>query len=252
MTSAPPRYADVVAAAADVGLLPRGGFHPDVTDAVPPLADGQPAATLLLLGNVGDSLWAHFAAADEYEDGRADPLDPCGIVGMDEDRDPQLLEERRGECGPRAERLGPQQHGVLGVSLDLREQVPGLGRAIDRGQALRFVAVDQRRYPRRSGPAAIEPEHPQVARRDPAQLLEPDHRHRPLGRHGDALGSQQAQQLEVGIPGGGQLEVVHQPLQCRRELHPRALVQLAGPGEIEHADRLPALLPVHGPRLRRW
>lgn len=70
-----PPFATLAAAAAEVGLLPRGGFHPEAADAVPALEDGRPTATLLLLGNVGDSLWTSFAAAAERGDGLPDPLD---------------------------------------------------------------------------------------------------------------------------------------------------------------------------------
>lgn len=45
------------------GFTPRGAFHPEPGDAVPALADGRPAATVLLVGNAGPALWAAFAAA---------------------------------------------------------------------------------------------------------------------------------------------------------------------------------------------
>ena len=60
--------------ATDQGLILRGAFHPAAADRVPALADGRPAGTLVLLGNVGGSLWARFSAAPEFADGDPDPL----------------------------------------------------------------------------------------------------------------------------------------------------------------------------------
>jgi hypothetical protein len=57
------------------GLMLRGAFHPDPADAVPPLADGAQAATLLLFGFAGRRFWPTFAASPEFADGVADPLD---------------------------------------------------------------------------------------------------------------------------------------------------------------------------------
>ena len=62
-------------AAAAVGLLLRGGFHCRPEDGVPALPDGRPAASLVLLGNAGGSLWPAFSDAPELRDGAADPLD---------------------------------------------------------------------------------------------------------------------------------------------------------------------------------
>ncbi|HMB78358.1 MAG TPA: hypothetical protein VKN76_18340, partial [Kiloniellaceae bacterium] len=62
-------------AAAALGLLLRGGFHCRPEDAVPALPDGRPAASLVLLGNAGASLWPAFSTAPERRDGRKDPLD---------------------------------------------------------------------------------------------------------------------------------------------------------------------------------
>lgn len=67
--------ASVIAALAAAGLRFRGGFHPEPADAVPALADGKPAATLLLAGTVGSGWWERFAAAPESADGKPDPLD---------------------------------------------------------------------------------------------------------------------------------------------------------------------------------
>lgn len=57
------------------GLRLRGGFQPATDDGVPALADGRMPATLLLIGNVGSSLWPAFSASPEAADGRPDPLD---------------------------------------------------------------------------------------------------------------------------------------------------------------------------------
>ena len=56
------------------GLHLRGGFHPAADDGVPPMADGQPSATLILIGNVGTSLWPAFSGSAESGDGAPDPL----------------------------------------------------------------------------------------------------------------------------------------------------------------------------------
>lgn len=66
---------DVAAAAAASGMVVRGGFVPAPADGVPGRRDGRPVAAVVLLGNVGGSLWPTFAASPEYADGTADPLD---------------------------------------------------------------------------------------------------------------------------------------------------------------------------------
>lgn len=43
------------------GMFVRGGFQPNPADGVPPLADGAPAATVVLIGNAGGDLWQAFA-----------------------------------------------------------------------------------------------------------------------------------------------------------------------------------------------
>ena len=45
------------------GLTPRGAFHPDAGDGVPPLAADRPAHTLVLAGNAGPRMWRAFDAA---------------------------------------------------------------------------------------------------------------------------------------------------------------------------------------------
>lgn len=62
-------------AANKLGLLMRGGFHCAAEDGVPDLPGGEMAASLLLLGNAGGSLWRDFSCSPEYCDGLPDPLD---------------------------------------------------------------------------------------------------------------------------------------------------------------------------------
>lgn len=67
-------FGAIESAVAGCGLIPRGGFHPNVEDAVPPLPDGMPVRTLILVGNAGPALWGVFAASPEARDGAVDPL----------------------------------------------------------------------------------------------------------------------------------------------------------------------------------
>jgi hypothetical protein len=57
------------------GLAVRGVFAPRSEDAVPPVAQGVPTRAVVLIGNVGSSLWTAFSASPEFADGQADPLD---------------------------------------------------------------------------------------------------------------------------------------------------------------------------------
>ena len=68
-------FAAIETAVGDCGLIPRGGFRPRAEDAVPPLPDGRPARSLILVGNAGRGLWDVFGASPEARDGAADPLD---------------------------------------------------------------------------------------------------------------------------------------------------------------------------------
>ncbi|MGE0117365.1 MAG: ferredoxin [Dongiaceae bacterium] len=56
------------------GLRLRGGFHPEAGDGVTALPDGRVPATLILVGNVGSSLWASFSGSPEAQDGAPHPL----------------------------------------------------------------------------------------------------------------------------------------------------------------------------------
>ncbi|MBT6093944.1 MAG: 4Fe-4S dicluster domain-containing protein [Rhodospirillaceae bacterium] len=79
--------ADINQALHDVGLTPRGAFHPGAEDNVPDLSDGQPAGTLVLAGNAGPAVWTAFSAA--------------------RDPDTELLDDwSRDVIAPLAERLG--------------------------------------------------------------------------------------------------------------------------------------------------
>src|SRR5262245_51101053 len=57
------------------GLALRGGFHPEAADGVPALAGGGMPGTVLLIGNIGGSLWPAFSRSPEFTDGAAHPLD---------------------------------------------------------------------------------------------------------------------------------------------------------------------------------
>ena len=57
------------------GLVIRGGFHVEVEDSVPDFANGDTAASIVLFGNAGSSLWHEFSSSNECSDGLADPLD---------------------------------------------------------------------------------------------------------------------------------------------------------------------------------
>lgn len=56
-----------------LGLVLRGGFVVNASDNIPDLEDG-PAASLVLFGNAGSSIWPDFSASTEYADGKPDPL----------------------------------------------------------------------------------------------------------------------------------------------------------------------------------
>ena len=57
------------------GLVVRGSFTPAEEDGVPPLGDGRRARSLVLLGNVGSSIWPAFSESPEYRDGVPDPAE---------------------------------------------------------------------------------------------------------------------------------------------------------------------------------
>src|SRR4051794_38564828 len=57
------------------GLALRGGFHPRPGDGAPALPGGEGCGTILLLGNLGGSLWPIFAESAEFGDGAPHALD---------------------------------------------------------------------------------------------------------------------------------------------------------------------------------
>lgn len=66
-------YATIEAGLGALGLIARGGFHPEPGDSVPPLSGGAQARSLVLAGNAGPGMWDVFAQAPEF-DGKPDPL----------------------------------------------------------------------------------------------------------------------------------------------------------------------------------
>ena len=74
-TSPVQTFDTVVAAAEAEGLESRGAFHVTADDAVPPFADGAPAAVLVLVGNTGPGMWTAFSTSEEAADGAPDALD---------------------------------------------------------------------------------------------------------------------------------------------------------------------------------
>jgi len=69
------RLTDIESRVAAAGLAIRGGFHPEAADAVPVGSDGRPTSTVVLIGNVGGSMWDAFAASPELHDGGPNALD---------------------------------------------------------------------------------------------------------------------------------------------------------------------------------
>lgn len=62
-------------ALAAYGMALRGGFAVAADDGVPDLADGRPAGTILLVGNIGGEMWPAFAASGEAADCKLHPMD---------------------------------------------------------------------------------------------------------------------------------------------------------------------------------
>jgi hypothetical protein len=54
------------------GLIPRGGFATDAADAVPEAGPDTACRTVILVGNAGADMWAHFAP---YANSGPNPLD---------------------------------------------------------------------------------------------------------------------------------------------------------------------------------
>jgi hypothetical protein len=51
----------------------HGGFHPAPQDGVPPLADGAPSATAVMVGNAGGAMWERFRES-RFAGTEPDPL----------------------------------------------------------------------------------------------------------------------------------------------------------------------------------
>lgn len=56
------------------GLALRGGFKAQPGDALPELPSGDPAATVLMVGNSGPGMWRAFSTSTEARDGLEHPL----------------------------------------------------------------------------------------------------------------------------------------------------------------------------------
>ena len=74
IVNAPKRLQRLIRTVSGLGLAFRGAFHPEPADRVPPLADGTPTLTIVLLGWTGGDQWPVFAASPEFRDGLPDPL----------------------------------------------------------------------------------------------------------------------------------------------------------------------------------
>lgn len=72
MRCEPVHYEAVAAAIAPSGMIARGGFVPVASDGVPPLTDGRPVRTVVVVGNVGGAMWSRFRAGERPV---PDPLD---------------------------------------------------------------------------------------------------------------------------------------------------------------------------------
>lgn len=67
--------ARIAAAMAPLGLHPLGCCPTEPADGLPTLPGERPAAGIVLVGNIGSSLWPVFSVSPEFSDGRPDPLD---------------------------------------------------------------------------------------------------------------------------------------------------------------------------------
>mgnify|MGYP003134201139 CR=1 FL=1 len=70
--AATPGYGDVVDAWVGTGMVARGGFVPAADDAVPDLDAGRPCRSVIVIGNVGGTMWRPFRTAGTSG---PDPLD---------------------------------------------------------------------------------------------------------------------------------------------------------------------------------
>jgi hypothetical protein len=105
------------------GFAYRGAFHPQTEDGVPPLANGQPCQTLVLVGMVGSDQWSSFRRSPEAEDSLPDPLDRWGhrqLTRLAKAFDADALEPSNGppwwpfqRWAQRAEAVYPSPVGLL-------------------------------------------------------------------------------------------------------------------------------------------
>jgi ferredoxin len=65
-------YPELAAAVAATGMVARGGFVATPDDAVPASSDSTPVHTVVMIGNVGGTMWPRFRAEQRDE---PDPLD---------------------------------------------------------------------------------------------------------------------------------------------------------------------------------
>ncbi len=65
----------LIAALSSQSLSLRGCFTPVAADGLPTLANGEPAASVWMVGVIGSAFWPHFKSSAFYTDGQPDPLD---------------------------------------------------------------------------------------------------------------------------------------------------------------------------------
>lgn len=68
-------FTQITATAETQGLLIKAAFAVVASDRVPALENGEPAETLILIGNAGAAMWPQFIDSPEYHDAQPDPLD---------------------------------------------------------------------------------------------------------------------------------------------------------------------------------
>lgn len=66
------RYEEVAAAIEPTGMIARGGFEPGPADGVASLSDGRTVRTVIVVGNVGGTIWQRFRREERDV---AEPLD---------------------------------------------------------------------------------------------------------------------------------------------------------------------------------
>lgn len=69
------RVEELKSALAEHGLRVRGHFTPQSEDQLPDLVPSSTPKTLILVGNIGSSIWPSFSASREFSDKQAHPLD---------------------------------------------------------------------------------------------------------------------------------------------------------------------------------